>query len=482
MSRPRRVLGYARVSSAEQALGTSLADQQAAITAFAASRGLTVTRFYVESESGGRARLEHREQMQSLMRDVRDGDLVLVDKIDRWSRDAEFSYGSVRKILELDAGFYAVAERIDPSTSEGDSAMSFRILFAREEHKRIRQRTVGTRNLLRDQGYYVEGTPPFGYQRAKPKGWKGVEKNRLVVVPEQAALVKRMFRMAAAGSSLAQIASALNVGKYRVHHCLRNRHYLGEVRNSRGEWMPGTHEALVSPDTFERANRLLAERKLGGPRPRDAIAETNTWVLRDLARCALCGAKMGPAYAGPKGPKRRHYYRCVRSCESRGPRVTRRSFVPVREADGKVGALILARLGELREELARGPELTGPSTADLETRRRKLEKKRERHLEAHAEELMTRDELRKALARLDAERLRLAAEEAALAAQNALASAEVRRETLRELAKLEEGWRGAPPAGKREIAAQLATAVHLHGDRDPVPAWRPLSELAADVT
>ena len=41
--------------------------------------------------------------------------------------------------------------------------LGFRILFAREEHKRIRQCMVGTRQLLRDRGYYVEGLPPFGY-------------------------------------------------------------------------------------------------------------------------------------------------------------------------------------------------------------------------------------------------------------------------------------------------------------------------------
>lgn len=71
MSRPRRVIGYARVSSALQALGTSLADQQATITAYAKGRGLDVARFYVEAESAVHEKFERREQMQALMRDVR---------------------------------------------------------------------------------------------------------------------------------------------------------------------------------------------------------------------------------------------------------------------------------------------------------------------------------------------------------------------------------------------------------------------------
>jgi site-specific DNA recombinase len=152
---PRRVLGYARVSSEEQARGTSLQDQQDAIRTYAAARKLKVDRFYVEAESAVHEKIERREQIQSLLRDVRKGDLVLCDKLDRWSRDPEFTYRSVRELLAAGASFYAVGDAIDASTPEGDTALGFRILFAREEHKRIKQRMVGTRQLLRDRGYYV---------------------------------------------------------------------------------------------------------------------------------------------------------------------------------------------------------------------------------------------------------------------------------------------------------------------------------------
>src|SRR5690606_34672509 len=106
MPRPRRVIGYARVSSAEQALGTSLQDQQEAIKAHAKARGLTISKMYVEAESGVHEKFERREQIQALMRDVRAGDLILVDKIDRWSRDPEFTWKSVREVRERSASFY----------------------------------------------------------------------------------------------------------------------------------------------------------------------------------------------------------------------------------------------------------------------------------------------------------------------------------------------------------------------------------------
>ncbi|MGH7435203.1 MAG: recombinase family protein, partial [Polyangiaceae bacterium] len=125
--RPRRVLGYARVSSEEQARGSSLRDQQDAISAYAKAQGLQVARFYVEAESAVHEKIERREQIRALMLDVRAGDLIICDKLDRWSRDPEFTYGSIRKILEADASFYAVGDRCDPATRDGDTMLGVRV-------------------------------------------------------------------------------------------------------------------------------------------------------------------------------------------------------------------------------------------------------------------------------------------------------------------------------------------------------------------
>lgn len=201
----RRVLGYARVSSAEQALGTSLADQQATIRAHASARGLTVSTMFVEAESAVHEKHERREQIRALMGSVRRGDLVLVDKIDRWSRDPEFTYASVRQIHEAGASLYAIGDDCDPSTPQGDSMLGLRIFFAREEHKRIRLRMVGTRKLMRDRGLYVEGLPPWGYARQDARA----NRNVLVVVEADAAKVREAFARCVAGESLDVIAREL---------------------------------------------------------------------------------------------------------------------------------------------------------------------------------------------------------------------------------------------------------------------------------
>lgn len=470
MSRPRRVFGYARVSSAAQALGTSLADQQAAIAAYAHSRGLTVDRFFVEAESAVFEKIERREQILTLLRTVESGDLVLVAKVDRWSRDPGFTYDSVKKLITIGADFYAVDDRIDARTPDGDTALGFRILFAREEHKRIRERTIGTRNILRAQGYYVEGTPPFGYRRSRPKGSRGADKNILVIVPEHAALVRKMFRMSAAGKSLTTICTELGLSKKRVWSSLHCRSYLGEIRTDAG-WVKALHEPILDATLFERASAAFSARRHGGARHRSTPALTDSWVLRDLARCGHCGAKMSAAYGGSKRPARRFYYKCYARCQT--------SYVPVLTVEAAVVPMVFDRLDELRAELGKGPEPVPAPTIDFAGRRAKLDRRRKRHLEAHADDLMTREELRAVLEKVEAERRRVDADEAA-AAPARLASASERRSTLRGLGKLAEAWRKANPGCRRAIAAQLIAEVRMKNGEPPVVIWRGAEDLFAE--
>jgi site-specific DNA recombinase len=467
--RKNRVLAYARVSSEEQARGSSLQDQQDAIGAYAKAKGLKVAHFYVEAESAVHEKIERREKIRALMADVRAGDVVVCDKIDRWSRDPEFTYGSVRKILEARASFYAVGDQCDPSTPEGDTMLNFRVLFAREEHKRIKLRMVGTRRLLRDRGYYVEGLAPYGYRRSFPKGHKGAEKNVLRVEESEAAIVRRAFRLCIAGQSRSQIGEALGIKRDRVHHLLGNRLYTGQIQDSRGNWMKGRHPPLIDADTFARAAKASQTRNLGN-RQSGQRGETSGWLLRDVARCAKCGARMSAAYAGPH-EARRYYYKCSHGCTT--------SYVRVEPVEAEAGPLIVARLEDLKEELAREPK-RAPALppSDFAARRAKLQHKRERYLEAFADDLITKEALRERMAKLDAEALRIDGEEQAALRPSPLSDPSTRRSVLREVGAIARAWARALPEARREIVGHLATAARIAPGQVPWLVWRSPEELA----
>ncbi|MGA2450581.1 MAG: recombinase family protein [Polyangiaceae bacterium] len=475
MIRPRRVLGYARVSSEEQARGSSLQDQQDAIAGYAKGQGLKVARFYVEAESAVHEKIERREQIRALMADVREGDLIVCDKLDRWSRDGEFSFKSIREILEAGANFYAVAEGLDASTPQGDTQLSFRVAFAREEHKRIKERMVGTRKRLRDHGLYSEGLPPFGYRRSLPKGEKGADKNVLVVVPDEAELVRRAFSLCIARHSLTKIARALGIARDRVHHVLGQRVYLGEIQDAHGQWIKARHPAIVDADTFARARAASKARRLGGARPREAPSATSGWILRDVATCAKCGARMSAAYAGGGNglPYTRFYYHCFKGCPG---------YVPVQAVEAAAEPLIVARLQDLREELARAPEpVQAAPQPDYADRRAKLQRRREKYLDAFADELMTRDELRAALGKLDDDALKIDAAEQEAKRLMPTLDRKARRETLRSVNVIARAWKLAKPEARRELVGHLATQARIAQGHRPAFTWRPVEELVREV-
>lgn len=465
--RPKRILGYCRVSSEMQARGTSLGDQQAAIETYAKARGLSVARFFIEAESSVRERIESRHQMQALLKSVRAGDLVLCHNLDRWSRDPEFTFKSLREIVEAGAGFYSVGDGCDPATSEGDTMLNFRVLFAREEHKRIKARMVGTRQVLRAQGYYVEGLPPIGYARAHPKGYKGVEKNVLVIVPAAAAKVRKAFAMARRGIGLTAIAEELrDYDKSQVNRILRNRHYIGQV-SFEGQWIPGKHPPLIDVPTFEAVQRGLTERRHGGPRPSGHQGRTATWILRDVAVCGICGARMTARYSAVVS-----YYMCrkYKTCGAKAARVD--------HVEAFAGDMVEARIQELREELSRAPESAERAIPqDYASQKARLAQRRERFVEAFADGHLTREALREKLAKLDADTLTLEAREAAETAPSRLKNTLVRREALRELASLKLAWGGASAQLRRKMVRIVAVTAAIKKDHPPVITWRDAEDL-----
>lgn len=455
--KPKRALGYARVSSVAQALGTSLEDQQASIRRHAESVGVAIARMYVETESGIHEKIERREQINALMRDVREGDLVLVDKLDRWSRDTEWSLKSVRQIREAGAAFFAVSDNCDPSTREGDMMLTMRAMMAKEEHARIRARTVGTRNLMRRSGLYTDPLAPRGYTLDGPTP-------RVLTIDVAAAeVVRQIFVMSAGGSSYGEIASALGLSLNMVYRALKNRHYLGEVRDGKGGWQRGKHEAIISADLWARARAGIEERQHGGPRPRRAESRTSTWLLRNVAYCGACGARMAAAWSRASND----YYRCAHKCGA--------AYVRVDQTEEAAPPMIVARLGELRLALAGSSPVRSPAPpVDAAKQRAKLVARRTRVLDLYEMGDLSREALRERTAKIDADLGRIDRE----TTPSPLESPKVRRQALRVVGTIEAAWAKASREVRREIVEGLVVKAFISRDEPLRFEWRSAEDLA----
>lgn len=116
--------------------------------------------------------------------------------------------------------------------------------------------------------------------------------------------------------------------------------------------------------------------------------------------------------------------------------------------------------------------------ADTGERRARLQRRRERYLEAYADEHMTRDELRDAMAKLDAELVRLDGADAATRRPDPLADPGRRRAMLREVGAIRRAWASARPEAKRRIVGHLATAARMAAGQAVSFVWRTTEELA----
>ena len=458
MQRPTRVLAYVRVSGAEQGRsGTSLDAQREEIARYCAASWYPEPVVYVEVESAGAEKLERRAELRSLLASVTSGDLVVVAKQDRWSRDTLFYLQSTRDIVSRGARFLSLAERFDPSTPEGAFAATVMAAVAEQERERIRARTVGRRKELRASGWWVEGPAPFGYR---------LESRRLVIDEPKADLVREAHRRSQDGQSLEDLARWLidrghpTFDKQLVSKMLSRRWYVGELEAQPGVWV-ATHEPIVDAATWERTQAALRSRRAGG---RKALAASRTagWLGRGLLSCGLCGRRLGAAWGGgPKSRAHREYYRCGGrrcGCEARPVRVD--------ALDLELAELVRARLVELRHDLARPPSSPGPAQERAEVARARvarLEARRVRTLDMVADGLVSREEARDRLAKVDAE---LAAARRDVEQETARAGRKVpetRHEQLAEVDVLRRAWERATVAERREILGALAERVDVVG-------------------
>lgn len=126
----------------------------------------------------------------------------------------------------------------------------------------------------------------------------------------QTPVVLRYFQLIAAGKSQAEVARIFNRegiktlrGKQwaqgTLSPILKNRTYLGEIRDDNGEWVEGKHDAIVPVELFEAANRVNAaaaakKGRGGGRRPRAGHLLTGR-----IMRHWECGSVMTPVTLDP---------------------------------------------------------------------------------------------------------------------------------------------------------------------------------------
>jgi DNA invertase Pin-like site-specific DNA recombinase len=123
------LLGYARVSKA---------DDQDTAAQVSALKAAGCARVYEEKASGGRW---DRPQLHRMLDHLREGDVVVVWKLDRLSRSLKDLLHILEKIDTAAANFRSLTEAIDTSGPAGRMMMQMLGSFAEFERAMVRERT-----------------------------------------------------------------------------------------------------------------------------------------------------------------------------------------------------------------------------------------------------------------------------------------------------------------------------------------------------
>ena len=214
---------------------------------------------------------ETRPGFQRMLADCRAGkvDMIITKSVTRFARNTATFLKATRELRDLGIGVYFELQNINTLTQAGELLVTVYAAFAEEESKTYRDL-----NLMSYKRRYTEGIPHYQLQRSL--GYDIVD-GEVVIVPEEAEIVKRIFKMTKDGYRLVTIASVLNDEGIRTKAGARfTQEYI--FRMIRCESYTGDY---VMQKVFSDEDRKL--KKNHGERPQYYI-EHNHPAVCDLGR------------------------------------------------------------------------------------------------------------------------------------------------------------------------------------------------------
>ncbi len=310
--RKLRVAAYCRVSTARDEQLVSLAAQKAHYENYIKSNdewefaGL----YYDEGISG--TKKEKRDGLLAMVAACERGtiDFVITKSISRFARNTTDCLELVRKLLDLKIYIYFEKENLNTGSMESELMLSILSSLAESESVSISENEKWGIKRRFQNGTFIISYPPYGYDNVD---------GEMVIVPEQAEIVKQIFADTLAGKSTHEIADELNErgvatkkgGHWTpgtVNAIIGNEKYTGDVlfqktytdnrfnrHQNRGELdqylMKDHHEAIISKEEFELANAVLKQRGREKGNGHDTGRYQNRYGFSGRICCGECGGK-----------------------------------------------------------------------------------------------------------------------------------------------------------------------------------------------
>lgn len=283
-----RAAGYVRVSTLEQSKnGYSVKEQITRLEKYIDARGWKLHKIYIDAGSSG-ANVE-RDGLQEMIKHAKEKrfDAVAVYKLDRLSRSQKDTLEIIEEVLTPNqVSFVSITESFDTGTPYGMAMVGLLSVFAQLEREQIKERmAVGIEGRAKEGKWHGNKFHPVGYR---------YENDHLHMIPYEAMMVREAFELFAQRVPINRICTDFEKKGYKHRYgyflpssmgkMLKNPLYAGHIEKN-GELYKGRHEAMVSQELFDAAQKVFEEREGG-----KYSFKVNS-VLGGLVYCKRCGAK-----------------------------------------------------------------------------------------------------------------------------------------------------------------------------------------------
>ncbi len=305
-----RVAAYCRVSTSSDAQLESLEAQKVHYENYINSRddwqfaGI----YYDEGITG--TKKDKRPELLRLMDDCKAGkiDFIVTKSISRFSRNTMDCLELVRDLQALHIPLYFEKENINTGSMKSELFLSLLSTLAENESVSISENSKWSIQKRFENGTFKISYPPYGYV------WDG---EQMVINPEQATVVQKIFAMLLSGKSTQTIADDLNqrgVASKRSGHwtattirdMISNEKYVGDClfqktysdsnfvrHNNHGEatqyLVKDHHAAIISREDFTTAQRLIRQRAIEKGIIQGSEKYQNRYAFSGKVICGECG-------------------------------------------------------------------------------------------------------------------------------------------------------------------------------------------------
>jgi len=308
LAKKTRVAAYARVSSGKDAMLHSLASQVNHYKKFIKENNeWQFVGVYADEALTGTK--DEREEFQQLMKDCRAGkiDMVTTKSISRFARNTMTLLETVRELDSLNIDVFFEEQNIHSISGEGEMILTFLATFAQEESRSVSENMKWRIKKDFEQGIIWGGKSCLGYK---------LENKKMILVPEEAKIVKLIYELYINGSGdeqICKILEAKGIEPYKgkrwywstIKNILENYNYTGDLilqktyredhltkkkRPNNGQFdkylIKGDHEAIITLETFQKAQKVR-QKRLDKINP----GPTRKYAFSGMLICGVCGRR-----------------------------------------------------------------------------------------------------------------------------------------------------------------------------------------------